>query len=37
MVTKQKPDVKQYKLKEAKRDALPQSDFGLPGEKRINA
>ena len=34
MVTKQKPDVKQHKLKEAKRDALPQTEFGLPGERK---
>jgi hypothetical protein len=34
MVTKQKTDVNQAKLKETKREALPQSDFGLPGERK---
>jgi hypothetical protein len=34
MGTKQKSDEKQAKLKEAKRDALPQSNFGLPGERK---
>ena len=34
MVTQQKPDEKQRKLKETKRDALPQSEFELPGERK---
>jgi hypothetical protein len=34
MVTQQKSDEKQGKLKETKRDALPRSDFGLPCERK---
>ena len=34
MVTQQKSDEKQGKLKETKRDALPRSEFGLPGERK---
>ena len=34
MVTQKKPDEKQRKLKETKREALPQSEFGLPGERK---